>query len=206
MLRVHALSKTYDGKAALSSISFQLPEGSGLALLGENGSGKSTLLRLLAGVEQPDSGSIYYQDTPVLKNRSFLRKFVGYVPQEPALDGELTVAQQLRLWQAACGCPRDPESEALLGLDPLLRSRMRSLSGGQRQRVSIALALMNQPRILLMDEATSGLDEKYTEALLAWLIHFTHNGGILIWATHHSEEAQRLCRYGLHLKEGRAAE
>lgn len=202
MLQVKELSKSYDGKQALFPVTFQVDKGCGLALLGENGSGKSTLLRLLAGMDKADSGAVYYQNNSVLRNRAFLRQHVGYVPQESALDRELTVAEQFRLWQAACGCPRNPESEMLLGLEPLMACRMRTLSGGQLQRVSIALALMNQPSILLMDEATTGLDSVYTERLMCWLEAFLNRGGILIWATHHADEARRLCKLGLHLKDG----
>ena len=176
--------------------------GRGLALLGENDSGKSTLFRLLAGMEHADGGTAYYQNTPILQNKIFLRRYVGYVPQGSALDRELTVAEQLRLWQAACGCQRNSESETLLGLEGLMSCRLQTLSGGQLQRVSIALALMNQPSILLMDEATTGLDNIYKGRLMRWLETYLGRGGILIWATHHEDEVRRLCKLELRLEDG----
>ena len=203
MLEAEGLCKSYDGRPVLSPVSFQAAEGIGLALLGENGSGKSTLLRLLAQVEAPDRGALRWKGRSVLGDKRFLRAQVGYVPQEPALDAALTVAEQLRLWQAACGCRRNPECEALMDLEPLMGSRIRSLSGGQARRVSIAMALMNRPEILLMDEATAGLDAAHAEALMQWLGGHLARGGVLIWATHHMEEARRLCRVGLRLAEGK---
>ena len=202
MLRAEGLCKTYCGRDVLRGVTFGVPAGCALALVGENGSGKSTLLRLLSGMERPDGGSIYYKGRSVLGDRTFLRRHVGYVPQTPLLDGALTVTQQLSLWSCACGCARDAESEALLGIEPLSSCRVRTLSGGEAQRVSIAMALMSKPDVLLMDEATSGLDSAYVEALLRHLEGHLARGGILVWATHRTEEVRRLCTVGVRLKDG----
>jgi ABC-2 type transport system ATP-binding protein len=204
VLEAVGLCKSYGAREALSPVSFRLEGGSGLALTGENGSGKSTLLRLLAQIEKPDAGDMLFNGKSVLGNRAFLRKNVGYVPQEPALDVELTVAAQLRVWAAACGCRRDARSENLLGLGELLRQKIGELSGGQARRVSIALAMMNSPRLLLLDEAFTGLDETYSEALGGALYEFVGAGGILVCATHRPEEAATFCKYGITLREGRA--
>ena len=202
MFRAEGLCKSYGGKSVLRGVTFEAAAGCALALMGENGSGKSTLLRLLAGMERPDSGGIYYEGRPVSGDRAFLRRHVGYVPQEPLLDDALTVAQQLSLWSCACGCKRDAQTEALLGIGPLSPCRIRTLSGGEAQRVSIAMALMSRPGILLMDEATNGLDSTYTEALSAHLEEHLARGGILVWATHRTEEVRRLCTVGVRLRDG----
>ena len=199
---VVGLCRSYGGRRVLEPISFRVSGGTGLALLGENGSGKSTLMRLLAQVEKPDSGSIFFCGKNVLGDRAFLRSEIGYVPQELSLDDSLTVAQQLSLWRAACGCRANAEAEDLMGLAPLRKKRISELSGGQARRVSIAMALMNSPTVLLLDEATEGLDEAYREALTAHLAGFIGAGGILIFATHRSEEAARLCRAGITLRGG----
>lgn len=204
VMEARGLCKSYGAREALSPVSFRLEGGSGLALTGENGSGKSTLLRLLAQIERPDGGDLLFGGKSVLGDRAFLRKNVGYVPQEPALDGELTVAGQLRLWAAACGCRRDGASESLMGLGELLRQRTGELSGGQARRVSIAMALMNSPRLLLLDEAFTGLDAVYSEALCGALKDFVAAGGILVCATHRPEEAAGFCKFGITLREGRA--
>lgn len=205
MLEIRQLCRSYGGRQALLPISFFLPPGQCLGLAGHNGSGKSTLLRLIAQIERPDGGDVRYEGKSVLGDRRFLRGALGYVPQRPELARELTVKQQLELWQAACGLsgPLPEDIAALLGLEPLLRKPIRSLSGGMAQRVNIALALLARPRVLLMDEATSGLDQDYVPKLLDWLEAYLAAGGSLIWCSHHQAELERLCGAVLTLEEGR---
>jgi len=208
VLEIRQLCKSYGGRQVLCPVSFVLPPGQCLGLAGHNGSGKSTLLRLIAQIERPDGGDVLYEGRSVLGNRQFLRKMLGYVPQSAELARELTVRQQLRLWQAACGLsgPFPEDVLDLLGLEPLLKASIRTLSGGMAQRVSIALALLNRPRVLLMDEAASGLDGGYVPRLLDWLEGtYLPGGGSLIWCSHHPEELERLCGAVLTLEEGRMA-
>lgn len=206
MLEIRQLCKSYGGRRVLCPVSFVLPPGQCLGLAGHNGSGKSTLLRLIAQIERPDGGDVLYEGRSVLGNRQFLRGMLGYVPQSAELARELTVKQQLRLWQAACGLsgPLPGDVLDLLGLEPLLKAPIRTLSGGMAQRVSIALALLNRPRVLLMDEAASGLDGGYVPRLLDWLEGtYLPGGGSLIWCSHHPEELSRLCGAVLTLEEGK---
>ena len=204
MLEIRELRKSYGGRQVLSPVSFLLPPGQCLGLAGHNGSGKSTLLRLIAQIEKPEGGDILFEGKSVLGDRTFPRKALGYVPQGPELDRELTVKQQLALWQAACGLsgPLPGDILDLLGLEPLLKKPVRTLSGGTAQRVSIALGLLSRPQILLMDEATSGLDRDYVPRLLDWLEGYTAQGGSLIWCSHHPEELDRLCGAVLTLENG----
>ena len=206
MLEIRRLCKSYEGRQVLSPVSFVLPPGQCLGLAGHNGSGKSTLLRLIAHIEKGDGGDILYGGRSVLGNRQFLRKMLGYAPQSPGLAQELTVYQQLALWQAACGAsgPLPGDLLDLLGLEPLLKKPIRALSGGMAQRVSIALALLSRPKILLMDEAASGLDQGYVPRLLEWLEEYVAGGGSLIWCSHHPEELERLCGAVLRLEDGKA--
>lgn len=204
MLEIRELRKSYGGRQVLSPVSFLLPPGQCLGLAGHNGSGKSTLLRLIAQIEKPEGGDILFEGKSVLGDRTFPRKALGYVPQGPELDRELTVKQQLALWQAACGLsgPLPGDILDLLGLEPILKKPVRTLSGGTAQRVSIALGLLSRPQILLMDEATSGLDRDYVPRLLDWLEGYTAQGGSLIWCSHHREELDRLCGAVLTLENG----
>lgn len=206
MLEVRGLCKSYGARQVLAPVSFVLPPGQCLGLAGSNGSGKSTLLRLLAQVQRPDSGDVLYQGKSVLGDRQFLRRTLGYAPQSAELVPELTVERQLRLWQGACGLsgPLPGEVLELLGLEALLRRPVRALSGGMAQRVNIALALLARPRVLLMDEATAGLDQDYVPRLLDYLESFLAAGGSLIWCSHHPQELERLCGAVLRLENGRA--
>ncbi len=206
MLEIRQLCKSYGGRQVLFPADFVLPPGQCLGLAGHNGSGKSTLLRLIAQIEKPDSGDVLYQGRSVLGDRQFLRNTLGYVPQSAELARELTVKQQLVLWQAACGLsgPLPGDILDLLGLESLLKTPIRTLSGGMAQRVSIALALLSRPRVLLMDEATGGLDQSYVPQLLDWLeeVHLS-GGGSLIWCSHHPDELARLCGAVLRLEDGK---
>lgn len=206
MLEIRQLCKRYGGRQALCPVSFVLPPGQCLGLAGPNGSGKSTLLRLIAQIEKPDGGGVLYEGRSVLNDRKFLRQTLGYVPQSAELARELTVKQQLKLWQSACGLsgPLPEDILELLGLEPLLKAPIRTLSGGMAQRASIAMALLNRPRVLLMDEAASGLDGGYVPRLLDWLEGvYLPGGGSLIWCSHHPEELSRLCGAVLTLEDGK---
>lgn len=205
MLEARGLCKSYGGRQVLSPVSFLLPPGQCLGLAGSNGSGKSTLLRLLAQVERPDGGDVLFEGRSVLGDRQFLRRRLGYAPQSAELARELSVEQQLVLWRRACGLegPLPGDILELLGLEPLLRRPIRALSGGTAQRVSIAMALLSRPQILLMDEATAGLDRDYVPRLLDWLEGFLAGGGSLVWCSHQQPELERLCGAVLRLEEGR---
>lgn len=205
MLEIDGLCKSYHGRTVLEPVRFFLPEGQCLGLTGDNGSGKSTLLRLLAQVEQPDSGDVRFRGRSILGDRNFLRRCVGYVPQHNDLMQDLTVRRQLQLWQSACGLeePLSEELSRLLGIEAMADKTIRTLSGGMQRRVSIAMALMGQPKILIMDEATVGLDRDYRMGLLAWLEGYLARGGRVIWCSHDPEELNRLCGDRLRIRDGR---
>ena len=207
MFEVKALCKSYRGRQVLPPVSFCLPAGQCLGIVGENGSGKSTLLRLLAQIERPDSGDVLFQGHSVLRDRKFLRARLGYVPQDNELAPGLTAAQQLRLRQSACGHsgPLPGDIVELLGLTELLPARTEDLSGGMQRRVSIAMALLSRPDILLMDEATSGLDRSYCPRLLDWLERFLSRDGRIVWCSHRADELKRLCGSCIRLCGGRRA-
>ena len=205
MLEIDGLCKSYHGRMILKPVRFFLPEGQCLGITGDNGSGKSTLLRLLAQVERPDSGDVRFRGRSVLGDRKFLRNDLGYVPQHNDLMQDLTVEQQLQLWQSACGLkqPLSEEVSELLGIGPMLKKKIRTLSGGMQRRVSIAMALMGDPQILIMDEATVGLDRDYRLGLLGWLEAFLARGGRMIWCSHDPEELDRLCGDRLRICDGK---
>ncbi|MBQ1280700.1 MAG: ABC transporter ATP-binding protein [Oscillospiraceae bacterium] len=200
MLEVKQICKSYRGNSILSDVNFCLPKGQCLGIVGSNGSGKSTLLRILAQIERPDSGDVRCGGKSILGDRHFMRTRTGYVPQDNELAPDLTVAQQLKLWQSACGMRGAIPGEIteLLGLAELMPKRTQDLSGGMQRRVSIAMALLNSPDILFMDEATTGLDRAYCPQLLDWLEDFLKRGGRILWCSHVSSELDRLCGSCLH--------
>lgn len=203
MFLVREISKAYHRREVLRQVSFALPAGQCLGVEGENGSGKSTLLSILAQVNRPDSGDILYQGRSVMGDKAFLRRHLGYVPQSCDLLPDLTAAQQLRLWQAACGCREPlPEDVAhMLCFRELEKVKIGEMSGGMQRRVNIALALSTSPEILIMDEATAGLDASFRENLLCWLGDYMKKGGRIVWCSHLAQENRRLCTAVLPLSE-----
>ena len=195
MLEIDGICKSYSGHCVLQDVHFVLPAGHCLGITGENGSGKSTLLRIVAQIEKPDAGDIRYGGKSVLGDRQFLRRKLGYVPQGNDLMEDLTVQAQLKLWQSACNLSGALPEDILelLGIGPMLKKPIRSLSGGMQRRVSIAMALMTRPEVLIMDEATTGLDRDYCEKLLTWLEGYLARGGRILWCSHQKQELDRLC-------------
>jgi len=204
MFQAHGICKSYHRRPVLRDIGFCLPSGHCLGVTGENGSGKTTLLSILAQTLTPDAGNITYHGQSVLGDRQFLRRQLGYVPQSGDLLPELTGRETLALWSRACGGeePLPRQIAELLGIGELLPVRAGEMSGGMAKRLSIAMALSTGPEILIMDEATSGLDKRYREALLCYLQEdFLKKGGRMVWCSHHPEELSRLCGSILPLGE-----
>ena len=183
--------KAYRGAAVLKGASVSLEPGERMALAGKNGSGKSTLMRVIAQRLRPDSGSVELDGRSVARDREFLRKRLGYIPQECELAEFLTVKQQLELWRAAVGAEY-PEADELLGLGELMKKRISELSGGQRKRVSIALA----------DEAFASLDAEYRERFAAWMRSRCEDGMAVLWCTHDAQELRRMCGRAVLLDGG----
>lgn len=204
MLQIDGLSKSYHGRTVLAPVRFCLPAGFCLGITGGNGAGKSTLLRLVAQIEQPDCGTIRYQGKEILGDRSFLRKHIGYVPQHNDLMEDLTVAAQLKLWQSACGLSGAFPQEImdLMNITPMLKTRIKNLSGGMQRRVSIAMALMTNPEILILDESTNALDAGYRQVFMEYLEKYLHRGGRILFCSHDPAELNRLCGSFLHLENG----
>ena len=175
-IRIEHLSMTYpSGKQALQRLDLDLTSPSLVGLLGPNGAGKSTLMKLLVAALLPTSGSILVDGQPLLKTERQLKAQLGYLPQDFGLFNELTVAQFLDYMAALKGL-RDSgtavrEVIRTVNLEGQARARIRSLSGGQRQRLSIARAVLKNPDILILDEATSNIDTRTEEALQAGLNH-----------------------------------
>ena len=193
--------KAYRGAAVLKGASVSLEPGERVALAGKNGSGKSTLMRVIAQRLRPDSGSVELDGRSVARDREFLRKRLGYIPQECELAEFLTVKQQLELWRAAVGAEY-PEADELLGLGELMKKRISELSGGQRKRVSIALAIQSRPDYLVADEAFASLDAEYRERFAAWMRSRCEDGMAVLWCTHDAQELRRMCGRAVLLDGG----
>ena len=197
LLQARDLHKSYAGKPALQGVSLQLFPGEVVALLGPNGSGKSTLMQLLTGLFSPDSGHIEVLGFNMRTHASRALAGLGVVFQQTALDLDLSVQANLLFHTDLHGVPRRiarsriTEALADMALDGQAGAVVRSLSGGTRRKVELVRALLHRPRVLLMDEATVGLDPGSRHQLLATVRKLaTESQVAVLWATHLMEEIE----------------
>ncbi|MDB5780051.1 MAG: transporter ATP-binding protein [Polaromonas sp.] len=195
LLQARDLRKSYAGKPALQGVSLQLFPGEMVALLGPNGSGKSTLMQLLTGLFSPDSGHIEVLGCNLRTHASRALAGLGVVFQQAALDLDLSVQANLLFHTDLHGLSRSlargriAEALAGMGLDGQAGAVVRSLSGGTRRKVELVRALLHRPRVLLMDEATVGLDPGSRQQLLGTVRKLVDESQVaVLWATHLMEE------------------
>ncbi|MGH8832361.1 MAG: ATP-binding cassette domain-containing protein [Polaromonas sp.] len=208
LLEARDLYKSYAGKPALTSVSLQLFPGEMVALLGPNGSGKSTLMQLLTGLFSPDRGQIEVLGHNMRTHACVALGGLGVVFQQSAHDLDLSVQANLLFHTDLHGLPRklarDRISEGLtrMGLGDQVNAVVRSLSGGTRRKVELVRALLHRPRVLLMDEATVGLDPGSRQQLLTTVRKLAADSQVaILWATHLMEEIEVADRL-LFLKAG----
>jgi ABC-type multidrug transport system ATPase subunit len=209
MLEIRDLSKTYaNGVQALKNVTLQIPNGM-FGLLGPNGAGKSTLMRTIATLQDPDQGSIHLNGLDVLANKPAVRAQLGYLPQEFGLYPKVTAEAMLdhfaMLKGVVVGSERKAVVEALLRQVNLWDVRKRKLgtySGGMRQRFGIAQALIGNPRLIIVDEPTAGLDPEERNRFLNLLAEIGENV-VVILSTHIVEDVTDLCPRMAIISQGR---
>jgi len=200
-LQAEHLSKSYQGHPALRDVSLSLMPGERVALLGPNGAGKSTLMQLLTGLFAPDSGSIHILGHDMRSAAPRALAHLGVVFQQPALDLDLSVQANLRFHTDLHGMPRATADARIheglerLGLMAHLHKPCRTLSGGNRRKIELVRALLHRPAVLLMDEATVGLDPASRVQLLQAVQDLQREQGVAtLWATHLVEEVEHADR------------
>ncbi|ESY64391.1 ATP-binding cassette domain-containing protein [Mesorhizobium opportunistum] len=208
-LSVDHLSHSFGSRRVLDDVSFSVPEGGMCILLGRNGAGKTTLFSLITGLYHARAGSVLVFGHAMNANPSTALAEMGVVFQQPTLDLDLTAGENLRYHAALHGLPkalskeRSVEELRRLEVADRIGDPARALSGGQRRRVEIARALMHRPRLLLLDEPTTGLDVPGRGALERHVRDLCRDRGIaVLWATHFLEEVSSADRVVV-LHEGR---
>lgn len=193
-VRVEGLSKGYPGKSVLRDVSFTVGVGEIFGLVGPNGAGKTTTVECVTGLRRPDAGAVRVLGLDPLTQRDEVRHVLGVQLQQSALPDKLRVAEAIELYAA---CHRAPiDSGPLLtrlGLDAHLRAPYAKLSGGLQQRLSIALALLGAPRVVILDELTTGLDPQARRDTWSLVEEIRDAGVTVLLVTHFMEEAERLC-------------
>lgn len=201
-IEVRDLSKRFGARCAVGPVALRVVPGEIFGLVGPNGCGKSTLLRLLAGLIAPDSGSGTVLGWPVEHIGREARRNLGYLPQRPALYTNLSVLENLRFRAAVFGVanPRSAAAAAssAAGLEQRAGEPLARFSGGWLRRVEIAATLIHQPRLLLLDEPTTGLDQGARAAIWSVLQARAAAGTAIVMASHDAKELQ-LCSDTLRL-------
>lgn len=196
VLEVHGASKSYGRTRALSGFDLTVHTSEFVVLLGPNGAGKTTLFQLLSGLFAPDEGEISIAGIDLRRRTVEALAVMGIVFQQPALDLDLTVRENLMFHARLHGGGRQSASRVSEALDRMslterAKDRARTLSGGNRRKVELARALVHRPRLLLMDEATSGLDPSSRQQLLQHVRALCRERGVgVLWATHLVDEAE----------------
>jgi len=191
LLEARNLVKVYPGVRAVDGISLEVTRGSCFGLLGPNGAGKTTTLEMLEGISRPTSGNVLYEGRS--PDRRF-REEIGIQFQSTALQDFQTVRESLKMFASLYRRTADMEElVALCNLREILDRDTRKLSGGQRQRLLFAIALINDPRLLFLDEPTTGLDPQSRRNFWSLIEGVRRRGKTLVLTTHYMEEAQRLC-------------
>lgn len=192
-IEVRDLRRSYGDFEAVRGISFEVQPGEVFALLGVNGAGKTSALEVLEGLAPAGGGTVRVLGADPVRERARVRPHLGVLLQSSGLPGDLTVAETLQTWAGTLTDPRPvPEALAQVQLAHRADVRVRSLSGGERRRLDLALALLGRPRVVVLDEPTTGLDPESRRQVWGLVRDLVADGAAVVLTTHHLEEAEEL--------------
>jgi ABC-2 type transport system ATP-binding protein len=201
VLQAEALKKTYPGSAApaLDQCDLTVWEGELFGLLGPNGAGKTTVISLVSTLFKPDSGRMSICGIDARTSPDKVRHMIGLVPQDIALYADLTARENLRYFGRLFGIRRGELTIRIrrclewVGLEDRAEQRIATFSGGMKRRINLAIGLLHDPRLLLLDEPTVGIDAQSRNLILERLATLPPKGTTILYTTHYMEEAARLC-------------
>lgn len=194
IITVKNLTKRYGDKTTVKGISFDVREGEVFGILGPNGAGKTTTLEMIEALRPIDDGDVTLDGLDVRKDAAKVKEIIGIQLQSTAFFDKLNLREQLRMFDSLYGETTDPDTLlAEVQLTDKAKSFVEQLSGGQRQRFSIAAALVNKPRVLFLDEPTTGLDPQARRNLWDLITEIKQKGITVVLTTHYMDEAELLC-------------
>ncbi len=199
VLSVRDLGRRFGDVVAVDGVSFTVAAGETYGLLGPNGAGKTTTISMVCGVLAPDSGEVEVAGLPMRTGAVAAKKLLGLVPQDVAVYPELTARENLVFFGRLAGIGRGRlvarvgEVLATIGLTGRADDRVKELSGGMRRRLNIGIGLLSEPRLLVLDEPTVGVDPQSRHAILESVAALAGEGMAVLYTTHYMEEAERLC-------------
>ena len=204
VIQVHSIRKTYGATVAVSDISFEVREGEIFGLIGPNGAGKTTTMECVEGLRRPDRGTIFILGLDPRRDIYRLQNHIGVQLQQAQLQKRIKVWEAVDLWASLY--PKTVNGDRLLeqlGLDGKRNAWFMDLSGGQKQRLFIALALINDPEVVFLDELTTGLDPQARRTIWDLVRAIRDRGKTVLMTTHLMEEAERLCDRVAIVEQGR---
>lgn len=194
ILTVENLTKIYGGKKVVKGISFSVKEGEVFGILGPNGAGKTTTMEMIEALRPIDEGTVTLDGHNVATDSHKVKQIIGIQLQSSAFYDKMTLVEQLKMFASFYGTTTDPlELLREVELEEKADSYVEKMSGGQKQRFSIATALVNNPRILFLDEPTTGLDPQARRHLWELIQQIKQKGITVVLTTHYMEEAELLC-------------
>ncbi len=197
-LEIRGARKSYGPNVALDGVDLTVEPGAIVGLLGRNGAGKTTLVSVIAGLLRADAGSVRVAGIDVARDPHRARAFIGLAPQETGVYLPLTVRDNLRFFGGLSDLrgtrlrTRIDEVASALMLDQLMDRRARELSGGERRRLHTAIAVLHRPRLVLLDEPTTGADVQTRRELLRLVTELSHDGAAVLYSTHYLQEIEEL--------------
>jgi ABC-2 type transport system ATP-binding protein len=205
VIEVKAVHKSFKTVHAVKGIDLRIFKGQFVALLGPNGAGKTTLVEMIEGIQKPDKGEIFIMGKKWKGNEDDLHQIIGISLQETRYIDKLTVWETLKLFSSFFNLEKDRVNEIIdiTGLEEKRKSYIVNLSGGQRQRLAMGISLLNSPKILLLDEPTTGLDPNARREIWSILLKLKQQSETsLILTTHYMEEAEQLCNHIIIINQG----
>ncbi|WP_066713588.1 ABC transporter ATP-binding protein [Clostridium sp. Marseille-P299] len=211
MLELIHVSKHYKKVIAVKDLSFCIDKGEVFGIIGENGAGKSTTLSMIATLIKPEEGSILFEGKDIVKHPKVIRQSLGYVPQDIALYESLTGYDNILFWGRAYHVSDKLIHQRLAILSDmvgfsasLLNKKVKEYSGGMKRKLNIIAALLHQPKLVIFDEPTVGIDIRSRKQILKAILELKRNGTSVIFVGHHMDEIESICDRILVLKDGRS--
>ncbi|MGM9532670.1 ABC transporter ATP-binding protein [Intestinibacter sp.] len=210
IIKVENITKRFKDKLVLDNISFDIEEGEIFGLIGPNGAGKSTLINIITNLMMPDSGKVFVEGKDLLEDTIYIKSIIGLVPQELAIIEQLTPYDNLEYFGYLYGLSgkllKDRINEALefAGLVDVKKKKISKLSGGMKRRLNLAIAILNHPKILILDEPTVGVDPQSRNHIFDFLRKLSNeNNTTIIYTSHYMEEVEHLCSKIFIIDEGK---
>ncbi len=199
LLTCEGLRRSFGKLTAVDGVSFQVGQGETYGLLGPNGAGKTTSISMIAGLLQADAGEVHIAGERMTPRANGAKQHVGLVPQDLALYPDLTARENLDFFARLYGLDRDRRTQRIdqilevIGLTDRQKDRAGTYSGGMKRRLNIGIGMLHEPRLLILDEPTVGVDPQSRNAILESVENLATDGMSVLYTTHYMEEAERLC-------------